>query len=156
MEITTHVEFAADPATTHAMLTDPAFLEQVAEESEGTNIEVHVDGDTTTSSRDLPAPDVAQKFTGSTLRVVETVAWGPAAADGSRTGDLTVKVKGQPATMTGTVTLKAGGPGSVGDVNGDLKVNVPLMGKKIEKMAAPLIVEGIKMWEVVGNKRLAG
>ena len=31
MEITTHVEFAADPATTHAMLTDPAFLEQVAE-----------------------------------------------------------------------------------------------------------------------------
>lgn len=155
MDITTHVEFAADPTTTFGILTDPGFLEEVARDSQGTNIEVSVDGDTTTSKRDLPAPEMARKLTGPTLRIEEIVAWGPAEADGSRTGDLTVQVQGQPAKMRGTVRLAPGGPGSVADVTGDFKVNVPLMGKKIEKMAAPLVVEGIKMWGTVAAKRLA-
>lgn len=155
MEINAHVEFAADPARTFEMLTDPSFLEQVALESEGTNIEVSVEGNTTTSRRDLPAPDVAKKLTGDTLRIEETVEWGEADADGTRSGTVTVTVKGQPAKMNGTVKMTPGGPGTVGDVSGELKVNIPLMGKKIEKMAAPLIIEGVETWESVGKKRLA-
>lgn len=155
MDINARVEFAADPARTFEMLTTQEFLEEVCRTSEATSYTVVIDGSTTRTTRDLPAPDVAKKLTGPTLTVEEEIVWGEAGADGSRQGKVAVKVSGQPAKMDGDAKLIPGGAGTVVEVSGDLKVNVPLMGKKIEKMAAPMVIEGIEIQSVVGKKWLA-
>lgn len=155
MDIKAHVDFDADPQATFEMLTTKEFLEEVCRRSEASSHTVVVDGNTTRTTRELPAPEMAQKITGATLTIEEEVVWSEAADDGSRTGDITVKVSGQPAKMSGTSKLAPGGPGTVVDVTGDFKVNVPLVGKKIEKMAAPMLVEGIELQGVVGRKWLA-
>lgn len=156
MDISSTVTFPAPPLEVFSLLTDRGFLEDVAREQGATEWEVQVVNATTTSTRTLPAPPEAQRFTGKTLTVVEEIAWGEAAADGSRTGALSVKVPGQPIGMTGEVRLSPSGDETVCLVSGDLKANIPLLGRKIEQMAAPAMVDGIRVQERVGRQRLAG
>lgn len=157
MEISTSYTLPADPLTVFTLFTDREFLEEVAHETEATSSEVSVAAGTTRTSREFPAPEQARTFTGSTLRVDEEVAWDAAADDGARTGRLTLTVKGQPAQMDGTVQLTPaeGGSHTLVNVAGDLKVKIPLVGKKIEKMAAPMVLEGIEAQQSVAQRRLA-
>lgn len=156
MEITSSLVFPADPATVFGLLTDPGFLEEVARESGGTDVSATVEGPVTLSKRSLPAPAEAQKFTGPIIKIVENRTWGDAGADGGRSADLELTVPGQPMTMAGTVTLRAEGAGTRMDFRGDLKVNIPLIGKKLEKLAMPSVQEGIKAEERVALRRLGG
>ncbi|GAA2108324.1 hypothetical protein GCM10009841_28710 [Microlunatus panaciterrae] len=155
MDISSRADFSADPVTTFAMLTDEKFLAQVCEASGATDYEVSATGDSTHSSKTLPAPDTAAKFTGPTLTVVEDTVWGPAGPDGARTGQLTMTVPGQPVSMKGTVQLSAAGSGSVLQLTGDLKVAIPLLGKKLEQSAAPAVMSGFKTQQQVGETWLA-
>ena len=92
--------------------------------------------------RTVPAdvPDMMKKFVGETIGVKQTEDWGAPAADGSRTADLLLEIKGQPAKLTGTITLQPNGDGCHELVEGDLAVSIPFFGKKIE----PEIAKGIK------------
>lgn len=155
MDISTTADFAADPVAVFSMLTDRAYLEEVARASGATRQQVSVVDQTTRSEYDLPNPPELAKFAGSTLTVIQEIAWGPATDDGSRTGTLSLKVPGQPVSMPGTVTLAPGGRGTQVKVDGDLTVKIPLLGKKLEKAAAPAILEGIGMQQTVGDKWLA-
>lgn len=137
------------------MLTDQTYLEQVCVASHALSYECRVVGTTTHSRRELPAPDQAKKFTGPSLTIVEEVVWGAADAQGGRTATLSLTVPGQPMTMKGTATLAPTGTGSVVSVTADLKVNIPLLGKKLEQSAAPAILEGLKIQETVGRDWLA-
>ncbi len=155
MDISTRAEFAAPPARAYAMLTDEAYLTEVCEASKAKSYSVEVDGDTTRSRRVLEAPAAAARFTGPDMEVVEEIAWGPAEADGSRRGRLTITVPGQPVNMNGTANLTAAGEGSLLEVSGDLKVNVPLLGKKLEQSAAPAVLAAVDVHQEVGNRWLA-
>ncbi|HIT75395.1 MAG TPA: DUF2505 domain-containing protein [Candidatus Avipropionibacterium avicola] len=155
MDITSRAEFAATPEQVFTMLTDQGYLEQVCVASHALSYECSVQGSTTRSRRELPAPEQARKFTGASLTIVEEVAWGDADPQGARTARLTLSVPGQPMTMTGTASLAPGGAGSVVSVAADLKVNIPLLGKKLEQSAAPAILEGLKIQEDVGKDWLA-
>lgn len=156
MELSTSLVFPADPATVFAMVTDPGFLEEVAREARATDCSVTVDGWSTTSSRSLQAPPEAEKITGPSIRIVETRTWSEAAPDGSRTATLDLKVPGQPITMDGNIRLHPAGGHTRIDINGELKVKIPLIGKKLEKMAAPAVEDGIRAEERVGLRRLQG
>src|SRR5690606_24797799 len=97
------------------------------------------DRTTITSVRVLPTdglPDIAKSFVGPSLTISEVQTWGPPAADGSRTADLQLHVKGAPMTMRGTIRLSPNGSGSLHTVDGDVKVRVPLIGGKLEKAAS--------------------
>lgn len=155
MDISSTADFAADPQTVMEMLTTKEFLEEVSRAAGASDIEVTVDGDTTINQRALPAPDQIAKFTGPKITVVEQIVWGPAAGDGSRDGAVTLTVPGQPVKMTGTAALAPGGRGSTIDISGDLKVNIPLLGKTIEKSTAPAILEAVEIQQEVGDKWLA-
>ncbi len=76
MDISTRLDFAADPAAVYAMMTDQAFLEEVCVASESISYDAVVSGSTTTTSRTLTAPESAARFTGAQLTVQEGVAWG--------------------------------------------------------------------------------
>ncbi|SDE13689.1 Protein of unknown function [Auraticoccus monumenti] len=155
MDISTRAEFPAPPAEAYAMLTDEAYLTEVCEASKAHKFTVSVDGSTTRTTRTLDAPSAAAKFTGPTMDVVEDISWGPAAADGSRTGTINITVPGQPVTVKGTTELAAAGSGSVLTVSGDLKVNIPLLGKKLEQSAAPAVLAGVDVHQEVGSRWLA-
>lgn len=156
MDIDSHAEFAADPDRVFGLLTDKSFLEKVCDQTHATSYDVIVDGSTVKTSRDLPAPDAARPFTGDKLTVIEEITWADSGGDGSRTGAVTMKVPGQPVTFNGKYQLAAGAGGSTLSLTGVLKVNVPLLGKKLEEAAAPAVLAGFKTQQKVGADWLAG
>jgi hypothetical protein len=53
------------------------------------------------------------------------------------------------------VELAAVGPGTVAELTGDLKVAIPILGKKLEQSAAPAILAGFRTQQKVGDSWLA-
>ena len=155
MDISSHMDFAAAPAEVHAMLTDERFLTEVCVASESLSYHVSVDGSTTRTSRTLPAPDSAARFTGPQLTVNDEIVWAEAASDGSRSATVTMTVLGQPVTFKGGLRLSPGGRGSVVDVRGQLKVAIPLLSRKLEESAAPAVTASYRTQQEVGNRWLA-
>jgi uncharacterized protein YndB with AHSA1/START domain len=155
MDITTGLDFAAPPADVYAMMTDQAYLEEVCVASESISYDASVNGSTTRSSRTLRSPESAARFTGPQLTVVEEVQWGEAAADGARTGALTMTVLGQPVRLNGRLQLGPGGRGTTVDLTGELKVAIPLLGRKLEESSAPAILAGFRTQQRVGDRWLA-
>ena len=156
MDISTRLDFAADPASVFAMMTDQAFLEEVCVASESISYDAAVSGSTTKTSRTLPAPESAARFTGAHLTVNDEVVWGAADASGARAADLTMTVLGQPVTLKGELQVAPGGRGTVVDLTGELKVAIPLLGRKMEESAAPAVLAGFRTQQRVGDRWLAG
>jgi hypothetical protein len=151
MQLTAQQDFAAGPDEVAAMLIDHAFLEKVCIASEAVKHSVSGEGPHTTVSRTLKAPSAASKFTGETITIVEDLRWSPAGPDGSRTASLNLTVPGLPVEMIGTVRLAAGGRGTRVDYSGDLSVNIPFVGKKLEQSAAPAVLDGITLQQRIGD-----
>ena len=155
MDISTGLDFAAAPQDVYAMMTDQAYLEEVCVASESVRYDASVNGSKTRSSRTLPAPESAARFTGPQLTVVEEVEWGEAGSDGGRTGTLTMTVVGQPVRLNGQLQLRPGGRGTTVNLTGELKVAIPLLGRKLEQSAAPAVLAGFRTQQKVGDRWLA-
>ena len=155
MDISNHLDFAAAPAEVYAMMTDQRYLEEVCVASDSISFNVSAAGSTTQTSRTLPAPESAARFTGPQLTVNDEVVWGNLSPDGSRSGTVTMTVLGQPVNFMGEIRLSPGGRGSVVDVRGDLKVAVPLLGRKLEEAAAPAVMAAYRTQQEVGDRWLA-
>ena len=128
MDISTSLDFAAEPDGVFAMMTDQAFLEEVCVASQSISYDVSVTGRRPRPPGHWPPPSAA-RFTGAELTVNEEVAWGGAGAGGARAADLTMTVLGQPVTLKGRLELAPGGRGTVVELNGELKVAIPLLGR---------------------------
>ena len=72
------------------------------------------------------------------------------------TGTVEMAVAGAPIALKGTVRLAPGGPGTVEQLDAELKAKVPLIGGKIEKAAAPPIEEAIDIEAQTAQEWLAG
>ena len=155
MDISTGLDFAATPQDVYAMMTDQAYLEEVCVASASVSYDASVNGSSTRTSRTLPSPESAARFTGPHLTVVEEVAWGQAGGDGARTGALTMTVVGQPVRLTGQLQLRPGGRGTTVDLTGELKVAIPLLGRKLEESSAPAVLAGFRTQQKVGDRWLA-
>ena len=155
MDISSHLDFAAPPAEVYAMMTDQRYLEEVCVASDSISYHVSAAGSTTQTSRTLPAPESAARFTGPQLTVNDEIVWGDPSSDGSRSGTVTMTVLGQPVTFKGGIRLSPGGRGSVVDVQGDLKVAIPLLGRKLEEAAAPAVMAGYRTQQEVGDRWLS-
>lgn len=141
--LSARVEFPADPVRTYLLVTDKGYVRAVAEATAGQDVEVSVEptpdgGAVVTSRRTLPAelPSYARALVGDRLRLVESRAYGPAAADGSRTGTVEVRFEGAPVRIDGTLALRAEGEGSVIDMTAAVAASVPFVGGKVERFAA--------------------
>ncbi len=157
MQVTAQIPYPAAPAAVFAMLTDEKFLRQVCEATGAVKYEVEVQTNGLSASvstrRELPTdqiPDFIQRFVGQTLTVLRVDLWQAAAPDGSRQGTITVEIVGAPVRMTGTLSLRPDGEGTVEDVDGDLKASVPLIGGKIEKAAEPAVRSSLRKEEQLG------
>jgi hypothetical protein len=155
MDISTRLDFAAPPSDVYAMMLDKGFQEEVCVASESVSYDVAVTESTTSTSRTLEAPASAARFTGPQLTIKEDVDWGDAAAGDARIGALTMTVLGQPVSMKGELRLGPGGRGTTVDLEGELKVAIPLLGRKLEQAAAPAVMAGFRTQQSVGDRWLA-
>jgi len=160
--LTSRLTFAADPAGAFALVTDPGYVDEVAVATGGQDVEVTVTptddgGATVVSVRSLPAdvPSYARALVGDSVRLTETRVIGPAAADGSREGTVSVSFAGAPVTMEGTLALHGDAGASAVDVAMSIKASVPFVGGKIEKFCAEQIERALAKEEEVAATRLA-
>jgi len=110
------------------------------EAADGGGVRIQVD-------RALPpdVPDMYKRFVGESIDVRQVEQWSAPDAGGGRRADLKVTIKGQPASMVGTASLIPKATGSTEILEGDVKVNVPFIGGKVEPEIAKLIVSGRKI-----------
>lgn len=155
MDIATRMEFAGTPEQVFALMINSDFLTDVCRSSGSLSYDVSVDGLASRVSRTLPAPEAAARFTGPQLTITEDVGWADAGPDGVRAGVVKMTVAGQPVNFNGEMRLAPGGSGTIAELSGELKVAVPLLGKKLEQSAAPAVLAGFRTQQQVGNDWLA-
>lgn len=160
MELKTELSYDAGVEDVFAMLCDEDFRKQVCEATHSRSYDVSVTpsggGAEVRVSRLMPAPDMAKRFVGDSIEIVQVEKWPAPAADGSRTAELKVDVPGKPASMRGTVVLAPAGSGATESFTGDIKVKVPMVGATLEKEIAKALLAAIKREGKVGERWLAG
>ena len=149
-----------DVESVYALISDPAFREEAVAIVGGQDIEVAIepsgDGHTVTVIQTQPAkvPDFIKKFVGDSVKVKQTERWSGPDGNGNRSAEVKFTVIGQPADMLARVDLSGKGDVSF-VVDGDLKVNVPFLGKKIEPEIAKIIAASLRSDVEQGIKRLS-
>lgn len=160
MKLTERYEYPASPDQVFGLISDQTFREESCERQGATDytVEVESQGDTTvvtivrTMASDLP--DFIKKLTGDKVTVTQVEKWGPADAAGSRTAEVSVDIHGQPARMLGTSTISPSGAATTMAVDGDVKVSIPLIGRRIEPEVAKAISASLRDEVEYGKTKL--
>jgi hypothetical protein len=153
----------ATPDQVMTMMLDPAFRKRVCDATDAVDYTIDVEeyDDGTAKvvvNRVVPAevPEFVRKMIGDTISLTQTEQWSAAAADGTRTADVLVAVKGQPARMSGTMGLVRSGGGVKLFVDGDVEVKIAFFGSRIEPELAKGILAAIAVEQQVGEAWLSG
>lgn len=162
MRIHETIEHAASPEQVFEMICTAEYQELKCERSGALEhevaIEVEQDARTIVTRRRMPTegfPDIARKFVGDAVDVVETQVWGLAPDEqGGRTASLHVEIPRTPVTLSGSVWLAPGGAGTEHTVEGELRANVPFIGSKIEESVAPVLASALRLEATVGAQWL--
>jgi uncharacterized protein YndB with AHSA1/START domain len=158
------LRYDAEPAEVFAMLTDPAFQERKLAATGAVEHEAEVatrddGGAVVTTRRTMPTdqvPDLVRNLVGPRLTIVQVEEWGPAGADGGRSGTVTAEVSAAPVRLTGTLRLAAAGAGTIETLDAELKARLPIIGGRIERAADPAITAAVEVEEREGRAWLAG
>lgn len=152
------LRYDASPEEVYAMLSQAEFRERVCESQHVSECRVGIDGDgsalAVTVDQRRPSegiPGFARKFVGDEIHIVQSERW-----TGTTEAALDVSIPGKPGHLKGTVTLRPDGDGTVETVSGDLKVHLPMVGGKIERLVSELLGEALEVEHEVGTAWLAG
>ncbi len=147
--------YDASPEEVAAMLRDPAFREKVLAAQHVLRGSASAEGSLMTveqvwSSEHLPS--VAKKFVGDEIVIVQKETWGtPTSAD------IVVTIPGNQGGMSGTSVLSPTSTGgTVQTVDLSIKVGVPFVGGKIEKVIAEMLTKALAKEHQTGVAWLAG
>lgn len=162
MRVDAEITYQTGPDAVAAMLADADFVRRKCDAMGALERSAKISGSapgafTATSSRTMPTddfPDVARTFVGDKVTIKQVDDWGPADADGSREGTVTVEISGAPLKVTGQMWLRPDGAGTVQTIDGELKASVPLIGGKLEKAAHPAIMAAIRKEHETGQEWL--
>lgn len=164
MKVTESIILPADPDAIAAMYSDPEYARLRTAELEGAETTTVVDGDpagafTVSSRHSVPssvAPEMVRGLLGSRVEVREVQTWEAPDASGARHGSLRVELSGVPVTLSGTYRLAAAGVGSSELVSdAETSVRVPLLGKRLEKMAGEYIPKYLEHERTTATSYLA-
>jgi hypothetical protein len=158
MKFRHELRYDASPVAVFEMLADAAFREAACAAQEVISAEVHLERDGNGFSltvdqeqRTDDLPPFARTFAGHSTRAVQREEW-----DDSTGGTLRIDAPGKPSEMKGTITLRPEGSETVEIVELDLRVKVPLIGGKLEKLLAERVTAGMDAEHAVGVRWLAG
>jgi hypothetical protein len=157
MKLTHQLRYDAPPDRVYAMLGDPAFREEVcdfqgvlrrcvkvAPDGAGMTVEI----DQTQAATGIPS--FAQKFVGDRIQIIQHEAWASATL-----ADLFVEIPGKPGSMRGTISIAPDPAGSIQTVAAEVKVSIPLIGGKLERLVGDLFVSALKAENRVGRDYLS-
>ncbi|GAB3821468.1 DUF2505 domain-containing protein [Tessaracoccus terricola] len=139
MQLNYEHTYNGTPEQVVALMRNKDFITDVAEHAGATSHDVAISGNVTQLRMTLPVPGDVAKFVGGEVDLSQRFEWSDPAADGSSTGKVDVTVKGLPITVAATAVLRPAGDATSGSYSGDLRVKIPLVGGKVEKMVAPFI-----------------
>lgn len=146
----------------YAIITDQAFRTEACAEQGASDYSVTVEpnaggGDTVTVVRTMPTdmPDFIKKLTGDTVKVKQTEEWAGPDGGGHRNANVKVSIIGQPAEMKGTAVIINAGDNASFILDGDVKVSIPFIGKKIETEVAKAILGSLRSEVALGTKKLS-
>lgn len=140
------------------MLCDPTFRETACHAQDVVSVEV----DLTTREDEMSVvidqlqktddlPGFARTFAGDSTRAVQREEWS------SRTeATLRIETPGKPTDMRGTIRLMpSGAGGTIEVVELEVKVKVPLIGGKLEKLMASRVAAGMDIEHATGVSYLS-
>ena len=158
MKFRHELSYDASPDQVFAMLADPAFRERVcaAQDVISADVQLTPGGggfslviDQQQRTDDLPG--FARTFAGESTRAIQREEWADTTG-----GTLKIEAPGKPSEISGTITLRPEGSHTVEIVELEVKVKVPLIGGKLEKLLAEKIRTGMDIEHTVGVAWLAG
>jgi hypothetical protein len=97
-------------------------------------------------------PDFIQRFVGDSIAIRQVEQWSGPDPDGGRRASVKLTIKGQPASMAGSAVLSPDGTGSTELVTGEVKVAIPLLGRKIEPEIVKVIEAALRIEQRVGEQ----
>ena len=157
MKFRHELRYDASPAEVFEMLADPAFRQAVTEAMDviSADVQVERDGDGFTlvidqlqKTDDLPG--FARTFAGDSTQAIQRETWPD--PSGAR---LTIEAPGKPTSSSGTIRLESDGAGTTEVVELEIKVKVPLIGGKLEKLMAEKVRAGMDVEHQVGQTWLS-
>lgn len=99
-------------------------------------------------------PDFVQKFVGDSISIRQVEQWGAPDGNGTRTAAVQLTIQGQPASMVGSAVLSAAGAGSIEVVSGEVKVTIPLLGRRFEPEIVKVIEAALRIEQQVADEWL--
>lgn len=157
--------YAAPVADVYAMLVDPKFQAQRAQAGEPEHAEAKVepgpgDGATVVVTRRLAVdlPPFVKAVAGSSVTFNERFTW-PDGADpetGARTATAAAEIQAQPGEMRGTLRLEPDGDGTTVTLDAEVRVRVPIVGRKIERYLVDMLNRFMRTEHKLGEAWLAG
>ena len=158
MKFRHELTYDASPADVFEMLADPEFREAAcaAQDVISADVEIVREGHGFTMTIDQvqrtdDLPGFARTFAGDSTRAIQREVWtDPLGAT------VVIEAPGKPSDVRGTITLQQDGDGTREIVEMALKIKVPLVGGKLEKLLAERITAGIEAEHGVGVAWLAG
>ena len=133
--------YAATPEQVVALMRTPEFLDDVAKHAGAVAHTVDVSDDSTRLGMTLKVPSSLTKFVGQTMRIDQIFRFQAAGADGTVPGTVEVDVPGMPVEVSAAAQLRPEGDTTRGHYSGDLRVRIPLVGKKVEAQVEPFITD---------------
>jgi hypothetical protein len=155
MKFRHELSYDAPPDEVYAMLASAAFRRQACAAMEVISADVRVDPapgggegftlviDQLQNTRDLPA--FARTFAGESTQAIQREVWLS-----KESGSLSIESPGRPAAASGTIRLEPSGTGTTEIVELEIKVKVPLIGGKLEKLMADKVMAGMDTEHGVG------
>jgi hypothetical protein len=149
--------YDAPMADVAEMLADPSFREEVCDfqgvkramvtiDSDDNGMEVTIDQ--VQAAQGIPS--FAKKFVGDEINIVQQESWASPTE-----GDIKVTIPGKPGEMTGTARLAESGGVTTETVEMTVKVNIPLVGGRIEGLIADMLLKALKAENKVGRDYLS-
>ena len=96
-------------------------------------------------------PGFATKIVGDTTRAIQTEEWSSPAG-----GRIDIETPGKPTSVSGTLSLTEAGGRTTETMEVEVKAKVPLIGGKLEKLLADLVVKGMDKEHGAGVAWLSG
>ena len=155
MKFRHELSYDAPPDQVYAMLADPEFRRQAVrgdggdlrrrparsdpDGGEGFTLVI----DQLQNTKDLPG--FARTFAGESTQAIQREVWLA-----RRPGNLSIESPGKPASASGTIRLEPTASGTTEVVELEIKVKVPLIGGKLEKLMAEKVAAGMDVEHTVG------
>ncbi|WP_193608923.1 DUF2505 domain-containing protein [Nocardioides lijunqiniae] len=156
-QVTHRLTYDAPPERVAAMLRDADFRREVCAAIGMTRAEVSVSEDGENAEIVLDQwqptaglPSFAKKFVGEETNIVQAESW-----TGPTQGDIVVTIPGKPGDMTGTAVLTEDAGVTTEAVTMTIKVGIPLVGGKIEKMIGEMLLAALETENRLGRDYLS-